>query len=372
MLLWITIVFLLAYGVLLLFYKRAWEHADDYVMEGTGHQAFISVIIPARNEEKNIGSLLLSLQQQSYPKELFEIIVVDDYSSDNTACVVRSFELPNLHLTAPQITNNNSSKKKAIEAGIRQAKGELIVTTDADCQLPVNWLSTISSFYNDKKASFIAAPVKFSHDNSFLQIFQALDFITLQGITAASVSSGFHNMCNGANLAYRKESFEDVNGFEGIDQVASGDDMLLMHKIWKKDPRGVYYLKSREAIVSTQPMLSIRSFYNQRKRWASKTMVYKDYRILAVLAFIYLLNCLFIVLLITAAWHPVNALYALGFLIVKTLIEWPFVSSVARFYSEQPLMKYFPLFQPLHIIYTVVVGFASQLGSYEWKGRRTK
>jgi hypothetical protein len=101
-------------------------------------------------------------------------------------------------------------------------------------------------------------------------------------------------------------------------------------------------------------------------------MVYKDYRILAVLAFIYLLNCQFFVLLITAAWHPVNALYALGFLIVKTLIGWPFVSSVARFYSEQPLMKYFPLFQPLHIIYTVVVGFTSQLGSYEWKGRRTK
>jgi cellulose synthase/poly-beta-1,6-N-acetylglucosamine synthase-like glycosyltransferase len=372
LLLWITIVFLLTYGGLLLFYKRAWDCTEDYVIDPTHEQTFISVIIPARNEEKNISSLLISLQKQSYPKELFEVIVVDDFSTDATASIVNSFGLINLHLISPPGTNDSSSKKKAIEAGVCQARGELIITTDADCLLPVNWLQTISSFYKDKKASFIAAPVKFAHDNSLLQVFQALDFMTLQGITAASVSSGFHNMCNGANLAYRKQSFEEVNGFEGIDQVASGDDMLLMHKIWKQEPGRVFYLKSREAIVSTPPMLSWKTFYNQRKRWASKTMVYNDYRILAVLIFMYLFNCLFFVLLITAAWHPVNVLYALGFLIVKTLVEWPFVNSVARFYDEQTIMKYFPLFQPFHILYTVVVGFTSQLGSYEWKGRRTK
>ncbi|HJW17780.1 MAG TPA: glycosyltransferase family 2 protein, partial [Flavisolibacter sp.] len=264
------------------------------------------------------------------------------------------------------------SKKKAIEAGICNARGELIVTTDADCLLPVNWLHTISNYYNNKNASFIAAPVKYSHDNSFFQVFQALDFMTLQGITAASVSSGFHNMCNGANLAYRKQSFEAVNGFDGIDKVASGDDMLLMHKIWKQDPDKVFYLKSKDAIVSTQPMPSWKAFYSQRKRWASKTMVYEDYRIVGVLAFIYLFNCLFFVWLITAFWHPINIVYAFAFLLLKTLIEWPFVRSVAQFYDEQRLMKYFLLFQPVHVLYTVVVGLTSQLGSYEWKGRRTK
>jgi cellulose synthase/poly-beta-1,6-N-acetylglucosamine synthase-like glycosyltransferase len=372
MLLWITIVFLLAYGGLLLFYKRAWDHTEEYVIDPTHEQTFISVIIPARNEESNIRSLLTSLQEQSYPKELFEIIVVDDFSTDATASVVNSFGLINLHLISPHGAGDHSSKKKAIEAGISHARGELIVTTDADCSLPVNWLQTISSFYKNKKASFIAAPVKFSHDNSLLQVFQAIDFMTLQGITAASVTSGFHNMCNGANLAYRKQSFEEVKGFAGIDKVASGDDMLLMHKIWKREPGYVYYLKSKEAIVRTPPMLSWKAFYNQRKRWASKTLVYEDYRILSVLAFIYLFNCLFFVLLIASAWHPVNALYALGFLLVKMLIEYPFIHSVARFYEEQKIMKYFPLFQPLHVIYTVVVGFTSQLGSYEWKGRRTK
>jgi cellulose synthase/poly-beta-1,6-N-acetylglucosamine synthase-like glycosyltransferase len=372
MLLWITVVFLLAYGFLLLFYKRAWDCIEDYVIDPVGTRTFISVIIPARNEEKNIRSLLTSLQQQSYPKDLFEIIVVDDFSTDATASAVNSFGLINLQLISPPGTNDSSTKKKAIETGVRHAKGELIVTTDADCLLPVNWLQALSSFYKDKKASFIAAPVKFSHDNSLLQVFQAIDFITLQGITAASVSSDFHNMCNGANLAYRKQSFEAVNGFAGIDKVASGDDMLLMHKIWKQEPGKVFYLKSKEAIVSTPPMLSWKAFYNQRKRWASKTLVYEDYRILAVLAFIYLFNCLFFVLLIASAWHPVYALYAICFLLVKTLIEWPFVQSVAKFYGEQQLMKSFPLFQPLHVLYTVVVGFTSQLGSYEWKGRRTK
>ena len=371
-LLWITIVLLLVYGGLLLFYKRAWDRIKNYMIDSSQPPTFISVIIPARNEEENIRRLLISLQKQSYPATSFEVIVVDDFSTDDTATVVTVFGLNNLHLVTPQVKTGNSSKKKAIEAGIAKARGELIVTTDADCVLPSNWLLAINSFYSSSKASFIAAPVKFSHDNTLLQVFQALDFITLQGITAASVSSGFHNMCNGANLAYRKKSFEDVNGFAGIDQVASGDDMLLMHKIWKQEPGKVFYMKSTEAIVTTPPMPSWKAFYNQRKRWASKTLVYEDYRILAVLAFVYLFNCWFIVLLVSAAWHPVHALYALVFLMLKTLIEWPFVYSVATFYQERSLMKWFPLFQPLHVFYTVVVGLTSQIGGYEWKGRRTK
>jgi len=371
-LLWITIVFFLVYAALLLFYQRAWDGIKDYVIDTNQPLTFISVIIPARNEQENIRRLLASLQQQSYPAASFEIIVVDDFSTDDTAAVVTGFGLTNMHLVTPQVKTQNSSKKKAIEAGIAQARGELVVTTDADCVLPSNWLLAINSFYQSSNASFIAAPVKFSHNNSLLQVFQALDFITLQGITAASVSSGFHNMCNGANLAYRKKSFENVNGFAGIDQVASGDDMLLMHKIWKQEPGKVLYMKSTEAIVTTPPMPSWKAFYNQRKRWASKTLVYEDYRILAVLAFVYLFNCWFFVLLVSAAWHPVHALYALGFLMLKTLIEWPFVQAVASFYQERSLMKWFPLFQPLHVCYTLVVGLTSQIGGYEWKGRRTK
>ncbi|MDQ6608697.1 MAG: glycosyltransferase, partial [Bacteroidota bacterium] len=231
-------------------------------------------------------------------------------------------------------------------------------------------VSTVASCYKEKEAVFIAAPVKFLHDNSLLQIFQALDFITLQGITAASVSANFHTMCNGANLAYTKEVFERVNGFEGIDKVATGDDMLLMYKIWKKKPDKVYYLKSDDAIVSTEPAKRWKEFFMQRKRWASKTLVYDDYRIILVLVFILLLNVLFFVLLIAAFINKIYWIHFISFLVGKTIIEWPFVSSVAKFYGEEKLMRYFFFIQPLHAFYTVVVGLLSQFGKYEWKGRK--
>lgn len=191
-----------------------------------------------------------------------------------------------------------------------------------------------------------------------------------KGITAASVNANFHTMCNGANLAYTKTAFEAVNGFEGIDKMPTGDDMLLMHKIWKRDPAKVFYLKSKDVIVSTEPMNSWKAFFNQRRRWASKALVYDDVRIIAVLVFVLLLNLLSFVLLLAGFFQPVYFLYLLLFLIGKALIEWPFVSSVARFYGQQKLLRYFFLLQPLHVFYTVFVGIWSQFGGYQWKGRK--
>ncbi|MGN6165292.1 MAG: glycosyltransferase [Flavisolibacter sp.] len=367
-----SVIFLLLYGCLLFFYKKSWHLLSAFEAKENAAQSFISVIVPARNEEKNISNLLNSLKAQSYPQSSFEIIVSDDFSTDNTAAVVKSFDLPNLQLIQPDVPAMTSSKKKSIEAAIKIAKGELIVTTDADCIPTINWLQTINNFYTEKDAAFIAAPVKFSYNKTVLEIFQAIDFLTLQGITAASVAANFHTMCNGANLAYKKRAFVDVNGFSGIDKIASGDDMLLMHKIWKQNPKKVFYLKSKEAIVTTAPMSGWKDFFMQRKRWAGKTLIFDDKRIIAVLSFIYLLNCLFFVLVAASFFNSLYWFCVIGFLLLKTCVEWPFVASVASFYEDQKLMKYFFFFQPLHIFYTVIVGFFSQFGKYEWKGRRTK
>jgi len=367
----IIIIFLLAYGLLINYYNRWWKRLDEFEDEADECTS-ISVIVPARNEASTITNLLTSLKNQSYPLDAFEVIVVDDFSTDQTSEIVSDAGIKNLKLVQPVVNSSSSSKKKAIEAGILHASGELIVTTDADCIVGTHWLQTINSFHQKTKACFIAAPVKFVHNNSFLQIFQSLDFMTLQGITAASVRANFHTMCNGANLAYTKKAFEEVNGFEGIDKVATGDDMLLMHKIWKKNPSKVFYLKSKESIVTTQPMPTWKAFFNQRKRWASKTLVYDDFRIIAVLGFIYLLNLLFIVLIVVAFFNSFYWIDVAGFLLIKTFIELPFVYSVSKFYNEQRLLKYFFLFQPFHILYTVSVGLISQFGKYEWKGRQTK
>jgi poly-beta-1,6-N-acetyl-D-glucosamine synthase len=364
---YLIILLFAGYSSLIIYYWLAWKSIPDYTPT-TSPEIKISVIIPARNEEENIGNLLAALLQQAYPTNLFEIIVVDDHSTDGTVKVVQQFS--SVKLLQLKEDNINSYKKKAIETGIAAATGELIVTTDADCIPPAEWLETIASFKKEKNSVFIAAPVVLNCNSSIVQIFQAMDFMILQGITGASVHKNIHSMCNGANLAYERKAFYDVNGFAGIDNIASGDDMLLMHKIWMQQPDKVHYLKSKDAIVSTRPMPTWKAFFNQRIRWASKAKNYDDKRIVAVLLLVYLFNLSFLGLLVAGCWQPDYWIYFLGLWGAKTLVEIPFFISVAEFFNKQWAVKFFFLFQPVHILYTIISGLFGQLGKYEWKGRK--
>ncbi len=378
-LLFFCMVLLAGYGYLIETYRRWFKSIVPFkaILKNAGNLSF-TIIIPARNEEENIRRYLPSVLQQSYPQELFDVIVIDDYSTDATADVVAEFqsEYSNLKLLRlkdilPDVTLN-SYKKKAIEKAIEQASGDWIVTTDADCLVNNNWLQCFSGFIMEHNPVFVAAPVAFFNDHSFLSVFQSLDFMSLQGITAASVNKGFHSMCNGANLAYKKLMFKEVNGFAGIDNIASGDDMLLMHKIYEKQPEGVKFLLSQDAIVRTVAMPDWKSFFNQRIRWASKADSYQDKRIFWVLALVYFLNLLLLVIFIAAFFKPVLFVYCLILLVVKTLIELRFMSIVAAFFGEQKLLKWFGLMQPFHITYTVIAGWLGKFGSYHWKGRKVK
>jgi len=339
---------------------------------------YFTVIIPARNEEDQIKQCLLSVLAQNYPPGLFEVIVADDYSTDNTAGVVTELQkqYPNLRLLQLEKLlpgkKLNSYKKKAIELAIEDAKGAWIVTTDADCLVSANWLRNFAGFISQSDAVFVAAPVKFTNTGSFVSLFQCLDFMSLQGITAASVSQGFHSMCNGANLAYNKQVFNEVGGFKGIDNIASGDDMLLMYKIYVRYKKQVHFLFSPESIVQTFPMLTWKGFINQRIRWASKADKFDDKRIIAVLAFIYLLNLSFVLLPFAAIWFANIWWYWLAFIAAKTVIELRFMVPVARFFKEEKLLWWFPLMQPFHIAYTIVAGWLGKFGKYTWKGREVK
>ena len=366
------------YSFIIIYYWLAWKSIPDYNPAGTSAQIKISVIIPARNEEENIGQLLQALQEQTYPKELVEVIVIDDHSTDRTAAIVQQFSF--VKLLQLKDDGINSYKKKAIETGVAAATGELIVTTDADCLPTKEWLKIIASFKEENKSAFIAAPVVLTPDPSplhgegrrLLQIFQAMDFMILQGITGAAVSKKKLSMCNGANLAYERKVFYEVNGFAGVDHIASGDDMLLMHKIWKENPDRVHYLKSKAAIVVTEPMKTWRAFFNQRIRWASKAKNYDDKRIFAVLLLVYLFNLSFLGLTVAGFFCHYYWICLGGLWLAKTIIELPFIISVATFFGKQSLVKYFFFFQPMHILYTITSGLFGQLGKYEWKGRKVR
>ena len=340
----------------------------------------ITVLIPARNEEENIGRCLHSLAAQQYPRDRFEIIVIDDHSTDGTAAIVKGFStMPVRYLSlaaVPSAEAVTAHKKWAIETGIGAATGELIVTTDADCVGDPDWLATMAAFYEQRGAKFVAAPVRIGgvkaaeRPHTLLGIFQTLDFITLQGITGAAVSRRIHSMCNGANLAYPREVFFEVGGFKGIDGIPSGDDMLLMHKMFLKYPERVYFIKSQQAIVSTRPETSWKGFLHQRIRWASKADRYDDTRIFWVLLLVYVVNALFLALAIGAFWNAWWGLLLLILLVAKTMVEYPFVKEVAAFFQQRELMVYFPLLQPLHIVYTVIAGWLGKFGSYRWKDRK--
>ena len=360
----------LIYAALIIYFWQSWTSIPVFKTNLTAPLSKLSVIIPARNEEANMGALLQSIAAQTYPKTLLEVIVVDDNSTDRTASIAKEF--PFVKLISLKEDSINSYKKKAIEIGVAAASGDLVITTDADCITQPNWLSIIEAFYRETNSVFIVAPVAIDFRLSLVHLFQSMDFMVLQGVTGASVHRQMLTMCNGANLAYERKAFFSVNGFSGIDHIASGDDMLLMYKIWNKFAGRIHYLKSKEVTVSTQPAETWAEFLSQRIRWASKADKFDDKRIFRVLMIVYLFNLSFLFLLVAGFWNSIYWWGLVIFLAAKTLIEFPFITSVATFFHKQSLLKYFIFFQPLHILYTIIAGWLGKFGSYHWKGRKVK
>jgi cellulose synthase/poly-beta-1,6-N-acetylglucosamine synthase-like glycosyltransferase len=382
----ISLFLLVFYAVLIIYYRQSWLQLKSYppvAGKSIKHSTFVTVVIAARNEEKNIGSCIESIIKQTYPDNLFELIIVDDNSNDSTAIIAHSFDKTNISVISLKDfsgnENLNSYKKKAVETAIGLATGSLIVTTDADCVVHEEWLQTIASYYEEFGPAFIAAPVVYtnplpgdSHFKKFLKIFQSLDFIMLQGITGASVYKKFHSMCNGANLAYEKKAFKEAGGFEGIDNIASGDDILLMHKIQKIYPDKIMYLKSANVVVQTQPSETLKDFMNQRIRWASKADKYPDRKITAVLMLVYVFNA-WIFFMALCSFFYLDAFYSfLVLFIMKTIVELFFLFPVAGFFRKQKLLWLFLPAQPFHIMYTLIAGWLGKFGSYRWKGRKIK
>lgn len=372
MLFWVSAVFVLGYGMLLGYYRHHWLRVPHFKPVLPKHPTFISVVIAARNEAATLPLLLQALGRQTYPRENFEVIVVDDYSTDATMEVVQPYLNDRVYCIQPQVGAERSSKKQALTAGVARARGPLVVVTDADCVPQPRWLELVAAFYMQHQPAFVVMPVQFSAAPTLLGIFQQLDFLMLQGITAASIQAETHSMCNGANLAYEKQAFTAVDGFAGIDARASGDDMLLLYKVAQRYPAQVRYLKHPEVIMPTPAQESWRSLLQQRIRWSSKATYYQDKSITAVLFFVYAFNLWCFILFAAACFHTPLWWYILGCLFFKTVFELALLAPVARFFQNTALLWYFPWLQPVHIVYTVLTGLLSRRKTYQWKGRTTQ
>lgn len=375
--LYISVTLTVVYALLMLLYKYGWkQQVPSTLNNGYIPSTSVSVIIPARNEELNIVDCVRSVLNQDYPEHLLEVIVVDDHSTDNTAAVVQGIADNRVKLLrlAEYIDEHQvaAHKKQALATGITHSSGQLIVTTDADCTAGKNWLKNIAALYEQDKPVMIVAPVDFTANGKLSGLFQSLDFMSMQGITVATLQLRLGNMSNGANLAFSRSAFDKVDGYKGVDHIASGDDYLLMMKLTKKIPGRVAYVKSKEAIVHTSPQPDWKSFLNQRVRWASKSGKYDDNRLTAVLLVVYLYNLSLLLTLVACLFDSSLWQYLLSMVIIKTVFELIYLLPVASFFNKRKQLWLFPLLQPLHIIYIVLAGFLGFVGVYQWKGRVVK
>lgn len=324
----------------------------------------LSIIIPVRNEQDNIHNLLNDLNKQIYPYKNFEVIIANDGSTDETENIVLSFQaVAQYDLKLLNILNENgaSPKKRAIQKSIEISSGELLITTDGDCRVSENWLSSIEVIYIEKQAKLISSPVTFLDEKTFWNTFQIIEFASLIGSGACSMYLKKPNMCNGANIAYTREVFEEVGGFAGNEHLASGDDEFLMHKIAKIYPEKVVFNIDNNSIVFTKSQPDFSHFYQQRKRWASKWRHYKDWKVIALAIFIFAVNLGMIYSIFTQNYLN---------LLIKCLPEFTFLCLIINYLGYKDKIKFIPIIQLIYPFYVVLFGIIAQGNGYNWKGRK--
>lgn len=367
----LALIYVLVVGIFI----RGWSRIPFFKRSNQKLGTKVSILIAARNEEEKIGLTLDDILAQDYDQALTEIIVIDDHSTDQTANIIRSYADRGIKLIQLNEPNAlNSYKKKAIQTAIGEAEGQLMITTDADCRMGPKWLSTVVDCYETNGYKMISSPVAYFEEKNLFENLQALEFCYLIGLGASTIGNNNPSTCNGANLAYEKAAFLEVGGFKGIDDLASGDDELLLHKMAALYEGKIGFLKNSDAVVYTHAKATLREFIQQRKRWASKSTRYKDKSVIILGISIWLFNLSLIVNALLAIIFPQSdVLWFFGVqLLSKLFVEFVFLASVTSFFKRKQLLVLLPVLNPFHILYFMYIGVAGNSGKYNWKGRMVK
>lgn len=327
----------------------------------------VSVVVAFRNEATHLDRLVQDLAASAFPADRFEVILVNDHSEDKSAEIVEHLSLSRNVVTLLHLPSTQHGKKAALRMGIARARFGIIATTDADCTLSKNWLTCVASYFEEAGTKLLLGPVKLSDDGTFFGKLQTLEFVSVAATTAATVGLGHPVMANGANLAFRKEVFEEVGGYEDNLTVASGDDEFLLRKIFRRYPGGVRYLNYYEAAISTPAQPDVASFIHQRMRWAGKWRHNSDPVARSLAAFILLAQVSFLALLITNAVTPDASL---SLVVLKVMAEGVFIAWMARFLDRPFNGLAFLLIQLFYPFYVLGIGVGSLFMPYRWKGRR--
>ncbi len=334
----------------------------------------VSVIVPFRNEGKKLRRCIESILSQNFERERFEIIVVNDHSTDDSAHQIQDY------IDSGQVRlinlSDGSGKKKAIEEGIKNSKHEIIVTTDADCVQSRNWLKSMVDTFDDK-TGFVAGKIVYSEGENIFEEIQKIEFASLVSIASAFIGNKIPLLANGANCAYRKSLFYDVGGFKDNINLASGDEEFLMQKIYFDSNYEVRFCLVEDSVVFTKPIATLPKFINQRKRWVSKVPYYRNKLLLPVLSLLYLFYILFSLSTIGILFYPKLSNTLFQIFLIKMIADLIFL---LRGYQILELSKNkielikliltLPLAEMFHFIYITIVPVLNYLTGFEWKGRK--
>jgi len=366
----LIITHLLSLGMLVYGYQNIPENIFK-PEENENPITHFSIIIPFRNEAKNLPDLLKTIKQLNYPKNLYEILFVDDESKDNSVDII-SNELNGGNISFRIINNNRKSaspKKDAITKAISLSKHDWILTTDADCKLPVNWLLAFDRYIQKHQPTMLVGPVQYFQGKGIINHYQQLDNYSLQTTTIGSFGLKNPLLCNGANLAYKKEEFKAVLGFSENSHIASGDDIFLLEKFKDRNSKGVQFIKNKDAIVLTRPQESWNSIINQRVRWASKTSKQKDFYTKLLGTVVFLTNLLVLIGILFCLLNKSYLSYYLIFFSIKIIVDYLVLIQTSSFFRNKINICYFLINTLIYPIITVIVVLKTIKGNYIWKDR---
>ena len=328
----------------------------------------VSVLIAARNEGNNIEKLLQSLYNQSFDKELFEVIIVDDHSSDATFDISEKFRESHPDMSLKILKATNFGKKQAILHALHTAENEVIMVTDADCELPRRWIEKMLAYYTNNDLKMLLGPVLLSPADTLFEKLQVLEHMSLIASTAGSAAIGMPVMCNGANMMYDRKSALDVEADRTDMKIASGDDMFLMEQfISRYGSQAIGFFLNREVIVKTASMPNLKAFFRQRTRWTSKTKAYTNWKIIATALTVLLFNLSIVFFFVAGFFMPVFWVFFVLYVILKSLIDYPIIRRISAFMKQKKLKRWmFPL-EFIYPFYVVFTAFSGLFTKVTWK-----
>ena len=323
----------------------------------------ITIVVAARNEEENILTCLKSIDKVIYPDDKIEIIIVNDNSTDSTGQIIESF-IKNKSKFKVIIPAGSigplKGKTNALANAIRISKGEIILTTDADCTVSPTWAKTIVSYYKDD-VCFVGGFTT-QEDKDPFQGMQAVDFIYLLTVAAGTINYKRPLSCIGNNMSYRKKAYVEIGGYESL-PFSITEDLNLLLALHKLNKYKIIYPIDEGSLVTSRACPDWKTLFWQKKRWGVGG-VKSEFIGYFIMAWGYLSN---LGLLLAPFFSSIEALYLCIF---KLLIDYFFVKQVFKKLKLKLKISSFAAFEIYFIIYVILLPFIVLPNrKVKWKGR---